>query len=197
MVHSLVKTTLVTAFVYGSSAMASIVPYTQNPDVAPGIAAYNPTTASAWPTPFNDPASNPPAVRTQFTAGEDVSIAEMVDLQALAQATDETYGDANTFEWSVFWYDTLDPLATHVFDSFYEVSWADITSWQASGFEALAYWTDAYKPAAGNWIADTYFEGNYSNSVTFDVPEPSSVFLLSLGVLGVVAGKRKAEKAAA
>lgn len=208
MVRSLVKMMLVAVFVYSGSAVATIIPISQNPAlstgaVAPGafssgIAAYNPSNPTAWPTPFNDPAFNPPAARNYFSAGEEVSIAQMLDLQTLDQAADEAYGDAGTLEWSVFWYDTLDPLATHVWDNFYEVSWADISSWQTSGYEALAYWADAYTPAAGNWIVDTYFEGSYSNSVAFNVPEPSTVFLLSLGVLGVVAGsKRRAAKTAA
>ena len=196
MVRTLINTILVTMFVYSGSAIADIVPYSQNPAVTPGIAAYNPTTPGAWPTPFNDPSSNPPAVRNYFTAGEQVSIAQMIDLQALVEATDESYGDVNTLEWSVFWYDTLDPFATQVMDHFYEVSWSDISSWQASGFDALTYWTDAYTPASGNWIVDTYFEGSYSNSVTFDVPEPSTVLLFSIGLFGVAASKRKARKTA-
>lgn len=187
MASTLFRTILIALFVYSGSVAAAIIPFSQNSNVLPGPVAFS--SATQYPIPHQ---AGGPAAINHFAAGDGVRIGEMIKLQDLIELDDENYGSASTFQWLVFWYN--DPLATaYSYVNNIEVTWAQIDTWKATGQQALSFVTDVYTlPTAGNWIVDTYFEGAYSNSAAFKVPEPSTLFLLGLGLVGVVVRKRMA-----
>ncbi|WP_075171469.1 PEP-CTERM sorting domain-containing protein [Neptunomonas phycophila] len=178
-----------------STASADIINVTQNPAVTTPVVSYI-GDADGWPTPFQ--AGSTVSAQTLFNSTDAIRVAEMFDLTAIDSVADEAYGSTDTFSWHAVWYD---PLGTIVDNNLIEIAWTDILSWQASGQEAFTVWTDTYVTdtygplESGMWTVATYTEGNLSNVAAFDVPEPSSLLLMSLGLLAVGGYRVKQRKA--
>lgn len=194
--HTATRALLSTMLVgLASTASADIINVTQNAAVTSPVVTYIGDT-DGWPTPFQ--AGSTVSAQTVFNSTDAIRAAEMFDLTAIDSVADEAYGSADTFSWHAVWYD---PLGMLVDSNLIEIAWTDILSWQAAGQEAFTVWTDTYisdtySPLeSGTWTVVTYTEGLASNLAAFDVPEPSSLLLMSLGLLAVGGYRVKQRKA--
>lgn len=171
-----------------ASAQAAIVPVTQNINASAGVLPYS---GAAWPTPHQAGQGAPEFV---FSAGDDIRLAEMFNLQLLDSIADENavYGNG-TFQWLAFWYnsDVISNPAGYDYFHQIEIDWADIDTAKGNGFAGYTFFTDGYQAAVGDWTVVTYAEGAYSSFTQFTVvSEPPAALLLALGVLGVATQRR-------
>ena len=177
---------LLGALALGTAATASadVINITQNADVTTPVVTYV-SDSAGYPTPLQEVTSS--YNQTLFSATDSIYAAEMFDLQALDSVADEIYGSQDTISWHAVWYD---PMGVQFAYNLVEINWSDILDWQTAGNEAVTFWTDDSATggstlAAGTYTVVTYVEGQASNYSTFDVPEPSSLLLMSLGLLAV------------
>ena len=137
-----------------------------------------------------------------FTSNENVRIFQQIDLTALTIADDfcnagndctslplNQQWKPNDFVWSV---DLIDPngvLTENAYDVFF--SWTAINAWQTNpAFTRLNFFTDSLQALhgpliSGVWTANTFFEGVAAGSTQFTVPVPTSLALLSIGLMGL------------
>jgi hypothetical protein len=174
---------LLGALALGTAATASadVINITQNDDVTTPVVTYT-SDSAGYPTPLQEVTSA--YNQSLFTATDTIYAAEMFDLQSLDSVADEIYGSSDTISWHAVWYDPMGVVFAY---NLVEINWSDILGWQATGQEAVTFWTDGTPSvtAAGTYTVATYVEGQASNYTTFDVPEPSSLLLMSLGLLAV------------
>jgi hypothetical protein len=178
---------LLGALALGTSAAASadVINVTLNPAVTDPLVTYV-GDSDGYPTPLDNPTST--YAQSVFTAMDSIYVAEMFDLQSLDSTTDEIFESADTLTWHAVWYD---PMGVEFAYNLVNIAWSDIVDWQTNGDTVLpiaAPLTTTDTLMAGNYTVVTYVEGQGSNYTQFsyaDVPEPSSLLLMSLGLLAV------------
>ncbi len=187
------------------SANAAIIDTSKNSAVLPGAAAYI-GDVSGSPTPHMAGGPTPQSI---FSPTDPIRIAQSISLADVNEANDDNKIDfyegttdliwdywgadgiaISGLVWSVDWYD---PTDTWVDSNLMFVSWSDIDAWKAdSALTQISFWTDLWVPTtygplmSGMWNADIYFDGNYSDTVSFavvsaPVPVPVTLLLFATG----------------
>ncbi|BCX87763.1 hypothetical protein MIN45_P0130 [Methylomarinovum tepidoasis] len=160
--------------------------------VPPGIVTYL-DTGSGTPVPQK---SGGPAALDAFSFGDTVRAGELFDFTYLTQTALNValsnWGSSlvDTLVWTVVWNapSTMADPDTSKYHNDVQVPWSSLSSSLGPGWQ---FFTDpVVLDERGEWQVDSYVNGVFIQGWKFTVPEPGSLFLVGVGLLGLIVRHR-------
>ncbi|BCX82249.1 hypothetical protein MIT9_P1834 [Methylomarinovum caldicuralii] len=160
--------------------------------VPAGVVTYL-DTGSGTPVPQK---SGGPAALDMFSFGDTVRAGELFDFTHLSQAALNAalsnWGSSlvDKLVWTVVWNapSTMADPATDKQRNDVEVPWSTLSSALGPGWQ---FFTDPLVlDERGDWQVDSYVNGVFIHGWKFTVPEPGSLLLMGIGLLGLMVRQR-------